>query len=393
MKILYHHRIRSKDGQAVHLEELVRAMRKQGHTVRIVGPAAFANAEFGYEPGVLAKAKMLLPAWLYEIAELCYNVPAFARLWAAYLNFRPDFVYERYNLYCVAGIWLKKLTSIPILLEVNAPLASERRRYGGLAFPEVARALEEWTWRNASTVLPVTKVLADGIQNAGIPPVQIEVIPNGIDPERFESASSAEAAKAEIGVAGKVVVGFAGFARDWHRLDTIIALLARPSLPVNVHALIVGEGPAIEKLKVLSHDLGVADRVTFAGLIPRDAVPKFVAAFDIALLPSCVAYCSPLKLFEYMALGKAIVAPDQPNIREILSPGSSALLFAPGAEESMGKAVLQLVSNEALRDRLGRAARSLISARDLTWQRNSERVTALGAALVAALGRRPLVAQ
>jgi glycosyltransferase involved in cell wall biosynthesis len=94
-----------------------------------------------------------------------------------------------------------------------------------------------------------------------------------------------------------------------------------------------------------------------------------------------------------MALGKAIVAPDQPNIREILSPGSSALLFEPGAEESMGKAVLQLASNEVLRDRLGRAARSLISARDLTWKRNSERVTALGAALVAALGRRPLVAQ
>src|SRR5437773_10148598 len=145
MRILYHHRIRSKDGQAVHLEEMVEALRKAGHIVQLVGPAAFTNAEFGHEPGILAKAKALAPAGLYEVAELCYNIVAFVRLYVAFLRFRPDFVYERYNLYLLAGVWLKEITAAPLVLEVNAPLASERSRYGGLAFRRLARAIESWT--------------------------------------------------------------------------------------------------------------------------------------------------------------------------------------------------------------------------------------------------------
>jgi glycosyltransferase involved in cell wall biosynthesis len=102
-----------------------------------------------------------------------------------------------------------------------------------------------------------------------------------------------------------------------------------------------------------------------------------MAAFDIALVPKAVEYASPLKLFEYMALGKAIVAPDQPNIREVLTPNVNAVLFKPEQANDMASAILRLANNVGYRDQLGRAARAAIDARGFTWRANAERIAAL----------------
>jgi glycosyltransferase involved in cell wall biosynthesis len=90
-----------------------------------------------------------------------------------------------------------------------------------------------------------------------------------------------------------------------------------------------------------------------------------------------VAYASPLKLFEYMALGCAIVAPDTANIREILAHEESALLFAPGDGASFRGALKRLIADPELRKRLGASARATIDTRDLTWDANARRVEAI----------------
>src|SRR5580700_121846 len=140
MKILYHHRVGSKDGQAVHIEEIVAALRALNHEVVVVGPTATQNAEFGADAGVIAMLKRRLPGSIYELLELSYSAVAFLRLWRVYRRERPDVLYERYNLYLLAGIWLKRLTGIPMMLEINAPLVLERSRFGGLA----NRRLASW---------------------------------------------------------------------------------------------------------------------------------------------------------------------------------------------------------------------------------------------------------
>jgi hypothetical protein len=109
LKILYHHRIRSKDGQAVHLEELIGALRGLGHEVLLVGPNAFARASFGHDPKLIVGLKKFAPNILYELLELGYNVPAYVRLHRACRKFRPDFIYERYNLYTLDGTWCGRL--------------------------------------------------------------------------------------------------------------------------------------------------------------------------------------------------------------------------------------------------------------------------------------------
>jgi glycosyltransferase involved in cell wall biosynthesis len=380
VKILYHHRIRSKDGQSVHLEELIAALRGLGHEVVIAGPESFARASFGDDPKLLGMVKKLLPKALYEVLELAYNVPAYRRLYRLWRQERPDALYERCNLYLLAGVWLKKRTGLPMLLEVNAPLARERGAYGGLGLPLLARRLEQWVWRSADFVLPVTNVLAQEIHAAGVPANNVIVIPNAIDPARFLQQPDGAAAKMALGLSGKLVLGFTGFMRDWHGLDSVIDWLAEPEAPRDIHLLLVGDGPALPHLKAQAAKRAIANRITFAGLVDRSMVAKMIAAFDIALQPKSVEYASPLKLFEYMALGKAIVAPDQPNIREVLQPGISGLLFDPERPESLTTAITWLAADGALRASLGAEARKSIAARGYTWTDNARRVVSLAGA-------------
>src|SRR5581483_10626015 len=126
MKILYHHRVGSKDGQSVHIDEIVAALRGLGHVVIVAGPEAMQRAEFGSDAGAIAFLKKAVPSFIYELLELAYSLRAFWRLCWIYWRERPDVLYERYNLYMLAGVWLKRLTGIPMLLEVNAPLVHER---------------------------------------------------------------------------------------------------------------------------------------------------------------------------------------------------------------------------------------------------------------------------
>jgi glycosyltransferase involved in cell wall biosynthesis len=377
MKILYHHRIRSKDGQFVHIEELTRALAAAGHEIIMVGPGAVERETFGADAGGVAWLKRYLPRAFYELLELGYAVVDYVRLARAARRHRPDVVYERYNLYLPSGIWVKRQFRVPLLLEVNAPLCDERRRYSGIALGWLARWSERMAWRGADYVLPVTRVLAERVQQEGVPPERIAVIPNGINVERFMGgAPSLEEAKRRLGLAGRLVLGFVGFMRDWHGLERVVDLLAEPGHE-GWHLLLVGDGPARARLLRHAERLAVGDRVTVTGVVDRDHVAAYIAAFDIALQPDVVAYASPLKLFEYLALGRVIVAPASANIREILRDGESAILFSPDERGAFAAAVRKAAEDGALRARVAAGARETIAARGLTWAENARRVEAL----------------
>ena len=102
-----------------------------------------------------------------------------------------------------------------------------------------------------------------------------------------------------------------------------------------------------------------------------------MSAFDVALQPDVVDYASPLKLFEYLALGRAIVAPDRPNIREVLENGKNSLLFDPAVPGALTESVERLCVDTELRYSLGEAARSTIEEKGFTWENNARRVETL----------------
>jgi glycosyltransferase involved in cell wall biosynthesis len=377
MRILYHHRTRSKDGQYVHIEEMIHAFREQGHEVVIVAPPSAETEAFGSDAGAVALLKRWLPKWFYELMELGYSLVAYRRLIKAIREHRPDCVYERYNLFLPAGIWAARRYKLPLLLEVNAPILEERSRYDGLSLTRLARWSQAYAWRKADMVLPVTQVLGDIVASYGVDPKRIVVIPNGINGKRFEFAPDVEAAKRALGLEGRLVLGFTGFVRDWHGLDKVLDMIVNDPPESRRHLLVVGDGPARQGLEQQARELGIENRVTFTGIVGRDDVARHVAAFDIALQPAVVAYASPLKLFEYLALGKAIIGPAQPNIEEILRPDYNAVLFDPASTQSLAEAVDRLCSDRILREKVAANARLTVVEQKLTWHENALRVVGL----------------
>jgi glycosyltransferase involved in cell wall biosynthesis len=369
LTILYHHRTRARDGQSVHIDELIGALRAQGHRVVTVEPRRV---------GAMAETieRRLLPQFAYEFAELGYSILEFAKLAAAAIRYRPDALYERANIYMLSGVWAARLFRLPYILEVNAPIAEERTRYGKLSWPALAAWTERTCWHAASVVLPVTEALASYVIRAGVPEKRVVATPNGVDTDAFHPRDG-RTARARLGWDESLVLGFVGYVREWHGLDRIIDLMAeRPALR-RARLLVVGDGPAREALERQARTHGLTERVHFTGVVGREALPDLVSAMDIALQPQVTPYASPLKLFEYMALGRTIVAPASGNIAEVLEDGVDALLFPPGDTDALAAAIERLAGDATLRDRLGAAAAKKIMARNLTWNGNAARVVSI----------------
>lgn len=387
MRILYHHRTQAEDGQAVHIRALIGAFRALGHTVEEFslvrraspGPAAAAA------PGRFAWIGKV-PRFARELMEYGYSAYARRPLVGAGRDFRPDFLYERYAFGNTAGLAAARDLRVPLVLEVNSPMVLELGKTRGLSFPGLARRVERDLFRRADRVCVVTGVLRDMLLEMGVPEERLLVTQNGVElaryayPERAEARRRARAELALEAVAeGELVLGFVGFYRDWHRLDVVLGAMAAREL-AHTRLVLVGEGPARPALEAEAARLGLSARVHFAGPRPHGAIPALLPAFDVALVPAINPYASPLKLFEYMAAALPVIAPDQPNLREVLTDGVDALLVQSGAVEPMRAALLRL-SEPALAAHLGAAARATLERCDHTWEGNARRVVAAVEAL------------
>jgi glycosyltransferase involved in cell wall biosynthesis len=383
MNILYSHRTKSADGQYVHIRGLTEALAARGNAIFMAGPDDFGTPRARPLDATAGEGgwRSRLPPALHELGEIIYSTRAYLRLRAATEGFAPDILYERYNLFLNAGVELARERRLPFMLEVNAPLAEERAaHHGGLAMRGLARRSERRIWNAADRVLPVSEALARMIAAAGVPREKIVVVRNGVD-DAFLKEADPRPVRARYGLDGKTVLGFTGFARPWHGLDQVVRYLA--SRGDGLHLLLVGEGEVRAGLEKLARELGVADRMTVTGVVQRADLPAHIAAFDVALQPAATAYASPLKIFEYMALARAIVAPASDNIREILNDGRDALLFAPGVEAAFFERLDALIGDPDLRARLGAAARANLLREDLTWAANAARVERIAQDLLA----------
>ena len=391
MKILYHHRTQAEDGQAVHIRSLIEAFRAEGHDVReealvqrAQGAPAGAAEKKEEGPSLAGRVAGALPGFLRELAEYGYTWPATGRLVRAGREYRPDFLYERYAFGNLAGVRAARQLDIPIVLEVNSPMVHELSRTRGLAFQGLGRRVETAIFTGATRVCVVTAVLGEMLVEMGVPRENLLVTPNGVHLELYDSPDRA-AAREALGLGeereGELVLGFVGYYRDWHRLDLVVEGLAAPELS-HASLVLIGAGPAEESLREAARRAGVTERLHFAGSRPHGAIPSLLPAFDVALVPAINPYASPLKLHEYMAAHLPVIAPDQPNLREVLTAEENALLVPPGDGDALLDAATRLAADPGLRSRLGAAGRRTIEEEDLTWRGNARRVTRLAETLI-----------
>jgi glycosyltransferase involved in cell wall biosynthesis len=385
MHILYHHRTTGQDAQGIHIQEIRRAFASLGHTTELVSfadrrreeaartevPAARGGERYGW----LGRVRRLAVA--YEAAELAYNVWGIAALWRAVHRRRPDVLYERYSLFNVSGVVVSRLCGIPMVLEVNAPLAYEKETYEKLVLRRLAYALERWICSHSTRTLVVSTPMRDILVRQGVPAAHMVVVSNGVNTVEIAAALGRNDVRNHYGIGAKLVLGFVGWFKPWHRLDTVLDLVAtRPGWRDRIHVLLVGDGPETAPLRERARKLGLERCVTFTGPVGRDQIYDHIDAFDIALQPHVTEYASPMKIFEYLALGKCVVAPDLANIREILTHGEDALLFAPGDPADMARALEVLVDDPHRVQRMGQAARRKLETRRYYWVENARRALA-----------------
>lgn len=379
MKILYHHRTQADDAQGIHIYEMIKAFRGLGHHVDIV---SLVELDEKREKKIKGKwwerLAFSVPRFVYELMELAYNIYGYRRLSKQIRKNRPDLIYERYALNTFCGIWASRRFGIPIVLEVNLPLYYERSKFGKLAFKRLARFSERWICSNSSWTVTVSEAMKEFLIREGVPGDKMVVMHNGIDPEKFHPHISGEAVRRKYGLDGKSVVGFIGWFRKWHGVEMLLEVMHEANLAKHgIRLLLIGDGPAFPDLHNYVEKHGLQSAVVFTGPVSRQEVPAHIAAMDIAVLPASNAFGCPMKIFEYMAMGKSTVAPDQAAIREILEDRVTGFLFEEGNKEGLKAALLDLVNNREKREKTGQNAYQRIFQRGFLWSANARRTLAL----------------
>ena len=379
MKILYHHRTRAEDAQGIHIQEMINAFKKLGHQVEVVGLISPDKAD-GYhrKESWISRFAAHVPPLVYEFLEILYNFYGFHLLRREIQRFKPDFIYERYALYMVSGVLISKLFRIPLILEVNAPIALEKKKYTSLSLAWIARIFERWICSNTHKTIVVSTPLKRILQDIGVPQDKMVVISNGINPDIFNPSLTGDLIRKRFGLNGKTVLGFVGWFRKWHGLEDLLRIYVNYAMQKkSIHLLLVGNGPAYKDLEIYARENGLIGKgVTFTGPVPRNEVPNYIAAFDLALQPDVTDYASPIKLFEYMAMEKGVIAPTKNNIREI-TKNRYPSLFKPGDWDDMARTILEYAESKQKTKELGEQAKRIIHENNYFWVENARRTLAL----------------
>ena len=241
---------------------------------------------------------------------------------------------------------------------------------------------EQFIFRNAYGIVVGTEKLKQAIINLGLSGNKIGVIPDGFDPERFRIPRNIKKNKIDSKlVQENDLIGYIGHLYYWKGVGCLVEAMAVvvKDFP-GARLLIVGglqDEPDIKRLKKLVDRKGISKNVIFTGYVQPDRVPYYLALPRILVIPTLDTimgkYAMPMKIFEYMAAGKAIIATDLDAHRQILEHEKTALLVHAGDPESMGSAIIKLLKAKSLARYLGRNAEKR-AYKDFTWERRAERI-------------------
>lgn len=385
----------AETGGAVHVRAMIRALGSLGHEITVLGSWVSRPEWVERQTGArvvtcgisglnrslgraIRKSNKVLrqpPRRFPDAVRLLHNATFSRRAAKLMRRSSPDFIYERYSLWGITGLGLAKRFDVPLALEVNAPLVYEQQHYRQkLSWPRLARWMERRVWRGADPVMAVSEPLRNHlIKEAGIAPERIRVLPNAVDARWF---AAQEPIPINSEKQEKFVLGFVGSFKAWHGADFLLSAFEEfHKVEPSSRLLLIGDGPLRSGLQERASKCGLERAVTFTGVIPHEEIRNYLATVDVALAPYPALenfYYSPLKLFEYMAAGRPVVASNAGQIAQILRHGVNGLLYEPGDRAGLLKCLCELRNNPALREELGRNARK--ASEEFTWERNAARV-------------------
>ncbi len=351
-------------------------------------------------PGVQSIINIVSPGLLkmipFRLGEVLYSLRIIKGLKKKVKDY--DFIYQRYSGLSFAGAFLAKKNNIPLILEFNSSDVWKMKYWfkqssllktllvrivNSFKIPIVSY-IEEYNLRNALLIIVVSTSLKETLTKKGIAEEKILVYPNGVDPQKYSTAIKGDEIKKKYRLGNYKVVGFIGTFGQWHgvvEMARAIELFFRsnPKMANGVKFLIIGDGKLFTEVKRIISNSGYQENVIFTGQIPQSEGPKYMGACDILLSPhiknpdGSAFFGSPTKLFEYMAMGKPIIASDLDQIGDILEHKKTAYLIKPGNIRQLSNAIQVLLDDSKLREELGKNAR-VEALKKYTWEKHTEKL-------------------
>lgn len=379
-----------------------------GHTKGIIDSLIDAGFEVDYASLKSIPTQKNGARWLKAPSPTLYSFPSELNYFdfnRRYENFVKDasrgveysFIYQRMSLHNYSGSTLRDSLRIPLVLEYNGSEVWAWENWGKkLPLHDVAAGAERMALRNADIVVTVSEPLRKEVSRAGIPDERIVVYPNCVDPHIFDPSRFTVEDRMAVRERWKIppeatVATFIGTFGVWHGVDFLAKAIQRLVaerrewlVSNKLHFLLIGDGLKMPEVRQTLGGEEFESFVTLAGLVPQQEAPSYLAASDIFLathVPNkdgSAFFGSPTKLFEYMVMGKPIVAADLDQIGEILrgrGPTSSirggtskslAKLFTPGDEDSFSQALMEVVANPDTSAEMAERARAEVLA-NYTW--------------------------
>ncbi len=362
-----------KTGDSSHVRELANSLSGIGNTLALVG----------YLPEDL---KGGVPA-LEENDGISIHVPkrrqgmSILRFCSRLIrNFRPDVIYER-RFSAKIGATLGAIHKLPLVIEINGLVDEELETIGKTKQAKkvsgrTRRTLRKRFFSRAEKIVAVTKGIKTGLnERYGIPLEKMVVVHNGANTELFKPMDK-DLCRRELNLKkdGKYLL-FVGNLIPWQGVDDIIKAI--PSVLEAIpdsELLIVGDGPQRDELEKLAENLGLTEVIRFTGFVPYDRVPLYIGASEVCLAPKKVlgSGYSPLKLYEYMACGRPVIASRVEGF-QVLEDGAG-LLFEPDNVEELATKSVELLSDQELMDSMGQRGRKIVEE-EYSWKVVAERVT------------------
>jgi len=365
-------------GAASHIKGVVEGLETLGAEVQIISNDLIAGLRFPAD-----RFKMIPPQpaggtrALFDI----HNNLVFTR-GAVPLIERADadFIYQRYARFSWAGVAAALRTKRPLLLEYNGSEVWVGKHWDRVGSLDLLERYERLNLDAAARIFVVSEVERRNLEARGVRAEKIVVNPNGVDVEMFRPGVGGEEVRRELGIEDhELVAGFVGTFGPWHGVEKLAAAIKLLPSELPVRFLLVGSGSLhAEVTKQLEREVDER-RVIFTGAVGHDRVPKLLDACDILVAPHVPLaggsefFGSPTKIFEYMAMGKGIVASRLGQIGEVLVDRETALLVEPGHVDELTAAIIEMVRSDSLRVTLGTKARE-VAEREHTWKHNAQRV-------------------
>lgn len=380
VNILFYDRL--KVGQLItvstHKYELISNLSKLGHNVVLLNadyPRRVEEIVFSNQPssakGIRSKllSSRIVQRFRGEIGilwslarDISLFLLAFILIMRRKRNF--DVIYRRHSLFN-SDYFLAKLFRLPLVKEVNG-IVSDNTRMTGFTDNfslRIVDRIERANMPRADKIIVVTSKLKETLQHDyGVPEDKIVVIPNGANTELFKPMNIEQARKQlNLSQVGHLIV-FVGDLVAWHGVDYLIR-----SIPYMVNErsdtrfLIVGDGMLRQELTELAQQVDVSDKVIFTGMVPYQKVPLYINASDVCVAPYVThrgekVGLSPLKMHEYMACGKPVVASRVSGL-EILEDNNAGILVEPESPPELAQAIVRLLKSKEIREQMGKNGR------------------------------------